>query len=169
MSKHNDRESYIKYCLTLGDDTLRKALQDICKKAGIADCTVFLSAGGFSYTIRYLTSQIYLTNIPINALVRTKINILNIIHETDIEDLKGYNYLSVKKLYKQADESYYKNKYGMLLKKLELKIPEKIKSFLGDEIKCRKCGSLLGPLWHGWELCDKCGYRYNVIDKKKPR
>ena len=37
-----------------------------------------------------------------------------------------------------------------------------------NERCCRKCGSKIGDLWKGWELCDKCGYRFNVEENYSP-
>lgn len=36
-----------------------------------------------------------------------------------------------------------------------------------SEFVCRKCGHD-GETWRDWELCDACGYRYNLTSKKSP-
>ena len=28
-------------------------------------------------------------------------------------------------------------------------------------MNCRRCSKPINGLWHEWELCDKCGYRYH--------
>lgn len=35
-------------------------------------------------------------------------------------------------------------------------------------MNCRRCGNKIKGLWHQWELCDKCGYRYHVGVQRSP-
>jgi hypothetical protein len=36
-------------------------------------------------------------------------------------------------------------------------------------MKCRRCNHDIGDsLWHGWELCDHCGYRFYVETQQSP-
>lgn len=38
---------------------------------------------------------------------------------------------------------------------------------LKETMKCRHCNSIIS-IWNGWELCDNCGYRYNIKNKNSP-
>lgn len=35
-------------------------------------------------------------------------------------------------------------------------------------MKCRRCENEIESLWHGWELCDNCGYRFYVETQQSP-
>ena len=36
-------------------------------------------------------------------------------------------------------------------------------------MKCRRCGNEIDHLWNDmWELCDACGYRYDVQSQYSP-
>ena len=36
-------------------------------------------------------------------------------------------------------------------------------------MKCRSCSNEIDHLWNDmWELCDKCGYRYNIETQRSP-
>ena len=35
-------------------------------------------------------------------------------------------------------------------------------------VGCEGDGNEIKELWNDWELCDKCGYRYHVIERCSP-